>query len=44
MHNEATVRRLQLYEKRIEKLNGKKMKRERLKHLLKKAGLSTGRK
>ncbi len=39
MNNEAAVRRMQVYQKKMEKISSKRMKREKLKHLLKVLGL-----
>ena len=44
MSNEDVARRIQVYQKKIEKIRVKRMKKEKLKHLLKALGLSVGRK
>ncbi len=44
MSNEDVARRIQVYQKKIERIRVKRMKKEKLKHLLKALGLSAGRK
>lgn len=44
MSNEDVARRIQVYQKKIEKIRVKRMKKEKLKHLLKALGLLAGRK
>ncbi len=44
MSNEDVARRIQVYQKKIEKMRVKRMKNEKFKHLLKALGLSAGRK
>lgn len=44
MSNEDMARRIQVYQKKIEKIRVKRMKKEKLKHLLKALGISAGRK
>ncbi|MDU3305767.1 MAG: hypothetical protein E7F06_06750 [Lachnospiraceae bacterium] len=44
MSNEDAARRIQVYQKKIEKIRVKRMKREKFKHLLKALGLSAERK
>ena len=44
MSNEDAARRIQVYQKKIEKIRVKRMKREKFKHLLRSLGLSAGRK
>lgn len=44
MSNEDVARRIQVYQKKIEKLHVKRMKKEKFKHFLKALGLSAGRK
>lgn len=44
MSNEDMASRIQVYQKKIEKIRVKRIKREKLKHLLKTLGLSAGRK
>ena len=44
MSYEDVARRIQVYQKKIEKIRVKRMKKEKLKHLLKALGLSAGRK
>ena len=44
MSNEDVTRRIQIYQKKIEKMRVKRMKKEKFKHLLKTLGLSAGRK
>ena len=44
MSNEDVARRIQVYQKKIEKIRVKRMKKEKLKHLLKALGISAGRK
>ena len=44
MSNEDMASRIQVYLKKIEKIRVKRMKKEKLKHLLKALGLSAGRK
>ena len=44
MSNEDVARRIQVYQKKIEKIRVKRMKKEKLKYLLKALGISAGRK
>ncbi len=44
MSNEDVARRIQVYQKKIEKMRVKRMEKEKFKYLLKALGLSAGRK
>ena len=44
MSNEDMASRIQVYLKKIEKIRVKRMKREKVKHLMKTLGLTVGRK